>query len=119
MIFNLKSLTKIQLIHHPVDFRKGVIGLSYELYKHNINSHQPGETYIFYSTNKKSLKILHYNKLGFELWHQKLTLLNRYKIPNKLTSNKIITKSQFVKLISGYTILEQGFTQLDNSLRIA
>jgi transposase len=114
MLFNLKNLTQIHLIHKPVDFRKGVIGLNYLLYEQGYEEYDIGEIFIFFSKNKKSLKILYYSKTGFELWHKKLSL-KRYKIPSDLSNNHILPKSELKRLLSGYLILEKGFEEIINS----
>lgn len=111
MLFNFKNLEQIHLIHKSVDFRKGVIGLNYLLYEQGYEEYNIGEIFIFFSKNKKSLKILYYSKTGFELWHKKLSL-KRYKIPSDLNSNHILTKSEFKRLLSGYSILEKGFEEI-------
>ncbi len=114
MLFNLKNLTQIHLIHKPVDFRKGVIGLNYLLYEQGYEEYDIGEIFIFFSKNKKSLKILYYSKTGFELWHKKLSL-KRYKIPSDLSNNHILVKSELKRLLYGYSILEKGFEEIINS----
>ena len=120
MIFNLHSITKIHLLPKPIDFRKGVIGLSYELCKFNIPNSKSGEIFIFYSKNKKSLKILYHDNLGFELWHKKLINKGeKYKIPNNLANIELLTKCQFTKLLTGYSILEKGFLPSNAKFKIA
>jgi transposase len=109
MLFNFKNLTQIHLIHKPVDFRKGVTGLNYLLYEQGHEEYSTGETFIFFSKNRKSLKILYYSKTGFELWYKKLSAFNRYKIPLNLENNHILNKAEFRKLLMGYIILEKGF----------
>ena len=116
MLFNFKNLQQIHLIHKSVDFRKGVTGLNYLLYEQNYTEYNIGEIFIFFSKNRKSLKILYYSKTGFELWHKKLSL-KRYKIPADLDNNHILTKLEFRRLLSGYSILEKGFAEIFN-LRI-
>ena len=91
MLFNLKTISQIHLIHKPIDFRKGVFGLNYLLYEQGYEQYDIGEIFIFFSKNRKSLKILYYSKTGFELWHKKLNNFNRYKIPldlNALSTTK-------------------------------
>jgi transposase len=111
MLFNLKSLNQIHLIHKPVDFRKGITGLNYLLYEQGHQEYNIGEIFIFFSKNRKSLKILYYSKTGFELWHKKLSSFNRYKIPLNLESNHILSKVEFRRLLMGFTILESGFKE--------
>ena len=113
MLFNLKNLNQIHLIHKSVDFRKGVTGLNYLLYEQGYKEYNIGEIFIFFSKNKKSLKILYYSKTGFELWHKKLSL-KRYKIPSDLNNNHILAKAEFKKLLSGYSILEKGFEEISH-----
>ena len=114
MLFNFKNLQKIHLIHQSVDFRKGVIGLNYLLYEHNYTKYNIGDVFIFFSKNKKSLKILYYAKTGFELWYKKLSR-DRYKIPLGLDKNHILSKEELKKLLCGYSILEKGFCEISVS----
>lgn len=112
MFFNFKNLTKIHLISKLADFRKGVIGLNYLLYELGYKEYEIGEVFIFFSKNRKSLKILFYSKTGFELWQKKLSSFNRYKIPLNLENNYVINKLEFKKLLLGFTILEKGFEEV-------
>ena len=115
MLFNLKNLNQIHLIHKSVDFRKGVVGLNYLLYEQNYQEYNIGEIFIFFSRNRKSLKILYYSKTGFELWYKKLSSFNRYKIPQNLESNHILSKVEFKRLLMGFAILESGFKENKSS----
>ena len=115
MLFNLKNLNQIHLIHKSVDFRKGVVGLNYLLYEQNYQEYNIGEIFIFFSRNRKSLKILYYSKTGFELWYKKLSSFNRYKIPLNLESNHVLSKAEFKRLLMGFTILESGFKENKSS----
>ena len=111
MLFNFKNLKQIHLIHKSVDFRKGVTGLNYLLYEQDYQEYDIGEVFIFFSKNRKGLKILYYSKTGFELWHKKLSAFNRYKIPVDLEGNHILSRVEFKRLLMGFTILEKGFTE--------
>ena len=111
MLFNFTNLAKIHLLHKSVDFRKGLLGLNYILYEEAYQEYKSGEIFIFFSRNRKSLKILYYCSTGFELWHKKLSGFNRYKIPLDLGSNFILSKRDFRRLLSGYSILERGFEE--------
>lgn len=109
MLFNFRNLGQIHLIREPVDFRKGVTGLNYLLYEQGYQEYDIGEIFIFFSKDRKSLKILYYSRTGFELWHKKLSSRNRYKIPLNLEKNFILSKTEFKRLLMGFTILERGF----------
>ena len=111
MFLNFKNLQQIYLIHKSVDFRKGVTGLNSLLYEHNYTEYNIGDVFIFFSKNKKSLKILCYSKTGFELWHKKLAL-EKYKIPANLDKNYLLNKTELKQLLSGYSILEKGFSEI-------
>ena len=111
MLFNFKNLQQIHLIHKSVDFRKGVIGLNYLLYEQNYTQYNVGDIFIFFSKNKRSLKILYYSRTGFELWYKKLSL-GSYKIPANLDRNYILSRKELKKLLSGYSILECGFEEI-------
>lgn len=117
MLFNLKNLSQIHLLHQPADFRKGIFGLNYLLYEQGYKEYEIGDSFIFFSKNRKNLKILYYSKTGFELWHKKLSI-RRYGIPSDLSNNHILTKLEFKRLLSGYSILEKGFEEISGS-RIA
>ena len=109
MLFDFKNIGNTYLLHESVDFRKGVVGLSYTLYENNYRDYACGDIFIFFSKNRKSLKVLYYSASGFELWQKKLSFLNRYKIPLNLAENHILSKLEFEKLLGGYSILERGF----------
>ncbi len=109
MFLNINNLAKIHLLHKSVDFRKGLMGLNYYLYEEDYQEYNAGEIFIFFSRNRKSLKILYYSSTGFELWHKKLSGINRYKIPLDLGRDFILSKREFRRLLSGFSILERGF----------
>ena len=111
MLFNINNVSKIHLLHKSVDFRKGLLGLNYILYEESYQEYNIGEIFIFFSRNRKSLKILYYDVTGFELWYKKLSGFNRYKIPLDLGSNFILSKRDFMRLLLGYSILERGFEE--------
>lgn len=116
MLFNIRNLNKIHLISKSVDFRKGVMGLNYLLIEQKYTEYEIGEIFIFFSKNRKALKILYYSKTGFELWYKKLSSFDRYKIPLNLESNSILSKLEFKKLLSGFTILEKGFEENNSTI---
>ena len=111
MFLNINNLAKIHLLCKSVDFRKGLMGLNYYLYEEDYQEYNAGELFIFFSRNRKSLKILYYSVTGFELWYKKLSGFNRYKIPLDLGNNFILSKRDFMRLLLGYSILERGFEE--------
>ncbi len=116
MLFNINKVTKIHLLHKSVDFRKGLLGLNYILYEESYQEYNVGELFIFFSRNRKSLKILYYSVTGFELWYKKLSGFNRYKIPLDLGRNSILTLRVIVK----FCVLEDlgGIFYLNRIIKI-
>jgi hypothetical protein len=109
MLYDLSKLGKLCLLGDFVDFRKGLFGLHYILHEQGYANHQIGDIYIFHSRDRKSLKMLCFGEYGFELLHRKVNS-GRYGIPNTLIKNHNISIDDFKRLLSGYSILEEGFS---------
>lgn len=103
MIFNFTNNTNFYLFYAPVDMRKGIHSLYHLVKTFGKMDALSGDAYIFIARNRKSIKILRWQKEGFVLYHKKLEL-GRYTLPPKFDDEpfpqvKSATIDHLVRLI--------------------
>ncbi len=92
-MINTEEFEYIYLHRNPVDFRKGIIGLS--AYVQANMELDPFSSALFLFTNKKrnSVKMLYWDKTGFALWHKVLDC-EKFPWPRKVSLETIIITDQ-------------------------
>lgn len=87
-----------------VDFRKSIDGLS-SLVQDELNENPFSKTlFLFFSRNRRKVKILYWDQSGFALWYKRLEK-NKFNLPkSKDLKTLIITDTQLKMLLIGYDI---------------
>lgn len=81
MIFNFNSNTRFYIFSDSVDMRKGIHSLYHLVQGAKTMNALSGDSFVFISKNRKSVKILRWQKEGFVLYYKKLEL-GCYSIPS-------------------------------------
>jgi hypothetical protein len=80
MIFNLPNHTRFYIFGDSVDMRKGIHSLYHLVQGAQEMNALSGDSFVFIGKNRKSIKILRWQKEGFVLYYKKLEL-GRYSLP--------------------------------------
>ncbi len=104
MIRPSNQLTEVFICLHPVDFRKGINGLSIlveaELEKDLFSE----RLFVFRNRGRDKVKILYWERNGFCLWQKRLEK-DRFQWPKPgLDKVSVITGQQLNWLLDGYDI---------------
>lgn len=83
MIFNFSETTRFHLYRDPVDMRKGIHSLYHLIQAEKNTDALSGDSFVFIGRNRKSIKILRWQKEGFILYYKKLEL-GQYSLPHKI-----------------------------------
>ncbi len=83
MIFNFPETTRFHLYRDPVDMRKGIHSLYHLVQAEKKTDALSGDSFVFIGRNRKSIKILRWQKEGFILYYKKLEL-GQYSLPHKI-----------------------------------
>lgn len=70
-MFSLGDSEVYYLSRTPTDMRKGFDSLSGEVRRGMGRNPQSGEVFIFYNTNRTRLKLLHWERGGFVIYHKR------------------------------------------------
>lgn len=98
------SLTAIYLCTHPIDFRKGILGLA-ALVENGLDLNPLGEgLFVFTNRHRNKIKILYWEKNGFCLWQKRLEKDRFHWFKNMETPTKTITGQQLNWLLDGYNL---------------
>ncbi len=88
-----------------VDFRKAINGLAALVEDELKRDAYTGALFVFCNKDKDKLKILYWDKTGFELW-QKLLEKQKFKWPSKIKEHEFaLTAEQLDWLLCGYDVL--------------
>lgn len=96
----------IWLYPTPVDFRKGINGLSILISNELKLNPTLGQLFLFRDRGAKKIKILFFDRNGFWLLYKRLEK-GRLKFPSNLSTAIELTKDQLSWLLSGLNCLEQ------------
>ena len=83
MIFNFTDTTRFYLFCDPVDMRKGIHSLYHLVQTAEKMDALSGDSFVFIGRNRRSIKILRWQKEGFVLYYKKLEL-GRYSLIHKV-----------------------------------
>ena len=100
-------LSAVYLCREPVDFRKGILGLS--VWVESVLDKDPFSPalFVFVNRSRTSIKILYWERNGFCLWQKKLEQ-DRFKWPDLLTEDPITLDGQQLNwLLDGYDLQPQ------------
>ena len=81
MIFNFSTKTRFYIFRDSVDMRKGIHSLYHLVQGAKEMNALSGDSFVFIGRNRKSIKILRWQKEGFVLYYKKLEL-GRYCLPD-------------------------------------
>lgn len=81
MVFNFTDTTRFYLYRDPVDMRKGIHSLYHLVQGAKQLNALSGDSFVFIGRNRKSIKILRWQKEGFILYYKKLEL-GVYSLPH-------------------------------------
>ena len=81
MIFNFSNNTRFYIFGDSVDMRKGIHSLYHLVQGVKEMNALSGNSFVFIGKNRKSIKILRWQKEGFVLYYKKLEL-GRYTLPH-------------------------------------
>lgn len=102
------AISEVYLCRAPIDFRKGMTGLSV-MVEQELGLNPFGEAlYVFVNRGRNKIKILYWHRNGFCLWMKRLEaekfawLSSANEAPNTRHSN--ITTQELMGLLEGYNI---------------
>lgn len=106
-MINMQSIDDILIYNAKVDFRKSIDGLS-TLVEQELGENPFSKTlFLFFSRDKKKIKILYWDINGFCLWIKRLEV-DKFKLPKDIhTKSMVITSQQLEWLLSGYDFWRQ------------
>jgi transposase len=106
-MINMNTIDDILIYNGQVDFRKSIDGLSTLVQDELVENPFSMTLFLFFSRNKKKLKILYWDKNGFCLWMKRLER-DKFKLPKHInTKSLVITSEQLEWLLGGYDFWKQ------------
>ncbi len=103
-MMNFNQIDDILVYNSGVDFRKSIDGLASLVEQELCESPFSKTLFIFFSRNRKKVKILYWDFTGFALWYKRLEK-DKFILPKKNNEKKlIITNRQLEWLLSGYDV---------------
>ena len=98
---------KIYLALGDTDMRKSINGLS--IIVENCFDLDPfsGSLFVFCNRNRKTMKILYWDRNGFCLWHKRLEK-ERFKWPEKAGETMTLEQRELMWLLEGLEINQRG-----------
>ncbi len=99
------QLPELFLCREPVDFRKGILGLSVLVESELEQDPFSERLFVFINRGRTSIKILYWERNGFCLWQKKLEQ-ERFKWPRHLSGSEMVTLDgqQLNWLLDGYDL---------------
>jgi transposase len=113
-MLNSEEIEDILIYNRKIDFRKNIDGLS-QIVEQEMGEDVFSKTlYLFFSKNRKKIKILYWDRNGFCLWQKRLDK-EKFKLPKDISLKSIlITREQLEWMLSGYDFWKQKpFAVLD------
>ena len=106
-MINMNSINDILIYNGRVDFRKSIDGLSTLVQDELVENPFSKTLFLFFSRNRKKIKILYWDKNGFCLWMKRLEK-DKFKLPKHINAKSIvITQEQLEWLLGGYNFWKQ------------
>jgi transposase len=106
-MINMNSIDDILIYNGVVDFRKSIDGLSTLVQEGLVENPFSKTLFLFFSRNKRKMKILYWDKNGFCLWMKRLEK-DKFKLPKNISTKSIvITQEQLEWLLGGYDFWKQ------------
>lgn len=101
------NIDNILIYNGHVDFRKSIDGLA-SIVQYELNEDPFAKTlFLFFSKNKKKIKILYWDTNGFCLWYKRLEK-DQFKLQKNLSCKSIfITEQQLEWILGGYDFWKQ------------
>jgi transposase len=104
MILDVSSIDHIYIVGGATDFRKGILSLA-SIVRDTYNLDPFSDSiFIFSNKRRKSIKILHYDVNGFELYTKTVTDDSKYQWPKDDEEALLITSRQLEWLLDGLSI---------------
>lgn len=98
------SLPEVYLCKEPVDFRKGINGLSILVEQGLLLDPFCEQLFVFINRSRKAIKCLYWEASGFVLWHKKLEQA-RFHWPSAPQDDVMtLTGQQLNWLLDGYDL---------------
>ena len=108
-MFNLTSTYRYYLYDKVCDMRKGFDGLS-GLVRAQMNLDPcNGDAFIFINRSGKHIKLLHWERGGFVLYHKRLEV-GRFILPVSLKYQHVFSWRELILLVDGVIIEKQRFS---------
>lgn len=82
-MFELNENTRFYLCSYPVSMNKGINGLTNMIMVETNFSPMSGDAYVFFSKDRKQVKILRWDTDGFVLYQKRL-VKGRFRVPDFL-----------------------------------
>jgi transposase len=106
-MINMNSIDDILIYNGSVDFRKSIDGLSTLVQDELVENPFSKTLFLFFSRNKKKIKILYWDRSGFCLWMKRLER-DKFKLPKNInTKSIVITQEQLEWILGGYDFWKQ------------
>lgn len=104
---DMNLIDDILIYNGHVDFRKSIDGLSTLVQDELVENPFSKTLFLFFSKDKKKIKILYWDRNGFCIWQKRLEK-DKFKLPkNIFTKSIIINQAQLEWLLSGYDFWKQ------------
>jgi transposase len=98
------DLDTVWLARDPVDFRKGINGLSILVEEQLTRDPFSGQLFVFTNKKRDKVKILYWERSGFCLWQKQLEK-EHFKWPEHLSGNVLTLDGQQLNwLLDGYDL---------------
>jgi len=98
------DLDAVWLTRDPVDFRKGINGLSVLVEEQLMRDPFSGQLFVFVNKARDKIKILYWERAGFCMWQKRLEK-ERFKWPEHLDGDVMTLEGQQLNwLLDGYDL---------------
>jgi len=106
-MINMNLIDDILIYNGQVDFRKSIDGLSTLVQDELVENPFSKSLFLFFSRNRKKIKILYWDQNGFCLWQKRLEK-DKFRLPKNIdTRSIVITQVQLEWLLAGYDFWKQ------------
>lgn len=111
MLGDLSGVSKIYLITGRTDMRKSFDGLMALIRDSYGLDPYANALYLFCGRDRRKLKALHYDKVGFVLMQVRLDGSGRFRWPRSADEAMSLTRQQFRWLMEGLSVEQPGALQ--------